>query len=84
IEIPFDEIGFFTMVLTEEVVDTSLSQENQVEVIVMMHGRSTATSMGETVQELLSIESGIALDTPLTVEVKAMYEKLKQTVIKLN
>lgn len=45
IEIPFDEIGFLTMFLTEEVVDTSLSQENQVEVIVMMHGRSTATSM---------------------------------------
>ncbi|ASH41590.1 sigma 54-interacting transcriptional regulator [Listeria monocytogenes] len=84
IEIPFDEIGFLTMFLTEEVVDTSLSQENQVEVIVMMHGRSTATSMVETVQELLSIESGIALDMPLTVEVKAMYEKLKQTVIKLN
>lgn len=75
IEIPFDEIGFLTMFLTEEVVDTSLSQENQVEVIVMMHGRSTATSMVETVQELLSIESGIALDMPLTVEVKAMYEK---------
>uniref|UniRef100_UPI00019D0398 Lin1832 protein n=1 Tax=Listeria innocua serovar 6a (strain ATCC BAA-680 / CLIP 11262) TaxID=272626 RepID=UPI00019D0398 len=56
----------------------------QVEVIVMMHGRSTATSMVETVQELLSIESGIALDMPLTVEVKAMYEKLKQTVVKLN
>ncbi|WP_140442942.1 sigma-54-dependent transcriptional regulator, partial [Listeria monocytogenes] len=56
IEIPFDEIGFLTMFLTEEVVDTSLSQENQVEVIVMMHGRSTATSMVETVQELLSIE----------------------------
>lgn len=72
IEIPFDEIGFLTMFLTEEVVDTSLSQENQVEVIVMMHGRSTATSMVETVQELLSIESGIALDMPLTVEVKAM------------
>lgn len=50
IEIPFDEIGFLTMFLTEEVVDTSLSQENQVEVIVMMHGRSTATSMVETVQ----------------------------------
>ncbi|MBC1411692.1 sigma-54-dependent transcriptional regulator [Listeria welshimeri] len=84
IEIPFDEIGFLTMFLTEEVVDTALSQENQVEVIVMMHGRSTATSMVETVQELLSIESGIALDMPLSVEVKAMYEKLKQTVIKLN
>ncbi|EDO1184075.1 PRD domain-containing protein [Listeria innocua] len=84
IEIPFDEIGFLTMFLTEEVVDTALSQENQVEVIVMMHGRSTATSMVETVQELLSIESGIALDMPLTVEVKAMYEKLKQTVVKLN
>ncbi|MBC1501267.1 sigma 54-interacting transcriptional regulator [Listeria weihenstephanensis] len=84
IEIPFDEIGFLTMFLTEEVVESIFTQEAQVEVIVMMHGRSTATSMVETVQELLNIESGTALDMPLSVEVKAMYEKVKAKVHQLN
>ncbi|MBC1524496.1 sigma 54-interacting transcriptional regulator [Listeria booriae] len=84
IEIPFDEIGFLTMFLTEEVVESIFTQEAQVEVIVMMHGRSTATSMVETVQELLNIETGTAMDMPLSVEVKAMYEKVKAKVKQLN
>lgn len=84
IEIPFDEIGFLTMFLTEEVVESIFTQEALVEVIVMMHGRSTATSMVETVQELLNIESGTAMDMPLSVEVKAMYEKVKAKVQQLN
>ncbi|KGL46180.1 sigma-54-dependent transcriptional regulator [Listeria sp. SHR_NRA_18] len=84
IEIPFDEIGFLTMFLTEEVVESIFTQEALVEVIVMMHGRSTATSMVETVQELLNIESGTAMDMQLSVEVKAMYEKVKAKVQQLN
>lgn len=84
IEIPFDEIGFLTMFLTEETVDTDNSPESQVEVIVMMHGRSTASSMVETVQELLSIETGTAMDMPLSMDVQTMYEKLKNTVRQLN
>ncbi|MBC1604868.1 sigma 54-interacting transcriptional regulator [Listeria rocourtiae] len=84
IEIPFDEIGFLTMFLTEEVVESMFTQESLVEVIVMMHGRSAATSMVETVQELLNIESGTAMDMPLSVEVKAMYEKVKAKVQQLN
>lgn len=84
IEIPFDEIGFLTMFLTEEVVESMFVSESQVEVLVLMHGRSTATSMVETVQELLSIESGTAMDMPLSMEVKTMYENVKKRVVKLN
>ncbi len=85
IEIPFDEIGFLTMFLTAEVVDSMfVSSESQVEVLVLMHGRSTATSMVETVQELLSIETGTAIDMPLTMDVQTMYEKVKNRVLKLN
>ncbi|WP_088810896.1 MULTISPECIES: sigma 54-interacting transcriptional regulator [Listeria] len=84
IEIPFDEIGFLTMFLTAEVVESMFVSEAQVEVLVLMHGRSTATSMVETVQELLSIESGTAIDMPLSMEVKTMYEKVKKLVVKLD
>lgn len=84
IEIPFDEIGFLTMFLTEESLDTDHLPESQVEVIVMMHGRSTATSMLETVQELLATDTGIAMDMPLSMDVQTMYEKLKQLIEQLN
>ncbi|WP_163652548.1 PRD domain-containing protein [Listeria sp. PSOL-1] len=80
IEISFDEIGFLTMFLTAEIGEALLESEVQVEVIVMMHGRSTATSMVETVQELLDIENGTAIDMPLSMDVKTMYEKVKQQV----
>ncbi|GCF93536.1 ArsR family transcriptional regulator [Enterococcus florum] len=78
--IPLDEIGFITMFLTMETsVDTS-EVEKQVEVIVVMHGRSTASSMLETVQELLGIQYGRAFNMPLTVKTEEMYRTIRNQI----
>ncbi|WP_413537188.1 sigma 54-interacting transcriptional regulator [Carnobacterium divergens] len=81
IEIPFDEIGFITMFLTIDISDAVVPQEELVSIMVLMHGRSTATSMLETVQELLDTKVGIAIDMPLTMEVQKMYERVKTTIL---
>lgn len=81
IEIPFDEIGFISMFLTIDVGDRIPIKENNVRVIVLMHGASTATSILETVQELLGTQEGVAMNMPLTLEVQAMYEQLKNYVL---
>lgn len=81
IEIPFDEIGFISMFLTIDVGDKIPIKENNVRVIVLMHGKSTATSILETVQELLGTKEGIALNMPLTLEVQSMYEELKNYIL---
>ena len=54
----------------------------KVEVVVLMHGRATASSMLETAQELLETTSGYAMNMSLDTEVGAMYEKLLAYVSK--
>ena len=80
IEIPFDEIGFITMFLTLESQEREKTVMNQVGVLVIMHGKSTASSMLETAQELLDTNVGAAINMPLTVKVKDMYETVSQTI----
>lgn len=76
IEIPFDEIGFISMFLSINVDNIELNKENPVEVIVLMHGSSTASSMLETAQELLDTKIGQAFNMPLIMEVQTMYNQL--------
>lgn len=81
IEIPFDEIGFITMFLAMDTVEPQETQDNQVAIVLLMHGKSTASSMLEAVQELLGTTTGTAFNMPLTMEVQHMYEQVKNYVI---
>ncbi len=81
IDIPFDEIGFITMFLTLDISDDIEKQENKVKVLLLMHGKSTASSMLDAVQDLLDVESGVAFNMPLTMEVTTMYEQVKNYVL---
>lgn len=81
VEIPFDEIGFISMFLAIQVKKQIMPLE-KVEVVVLMHGRATASSMLETAQELLETTSGYAMNMSLDTEVGAMYEKLLAYVSK--
>lgn len=45
-----------------------------------MHGRSTASSMLETVQELLGTTKGKAFNMPLTLKSEAMYRQIKKYI----
>ncbi len=81
IEIPFDEIGFISMFLTIDLGESLPIKENNVKVIILMHGASTASSMLNTAQELLGTKEGIAMNMPLTMEVQKMYEELKNYVL---
>ena len=81
IDIPFDEIGFITMFLTLEAQEPEKTAANQVGVVVIMHGKSTASSMLETAQDLLDTKVGVALNMPLTVKVKEMYETVRNAIV---
>lgn len=81
VELPFDEIGFISMFLSIEVGEITIVKENNVRVIVLMHGNSTASSMLETAQELLGTKAGLAMDMPLTMEVQKMYEELRNYIL---
>ena len=81
VEIPLDEIGFIAMFLASEIEESMHQQKQKVDIIVMMHGQSTATSMLQTVEELLGIQHGLAIDMPLSMEVRTMYERVKKAVL---
>ncbi|MBV7391605.1 sigma 54-interacting transcriptional regulator [Enterococcus sp. ALS3] len=76
VEISMDEIGFITMFLTQDVREKNAFQQKQVGVFVVMHGRSTASSMLETVQELLGTNAGVAFNMPLTMNTSEMYRQI--------
>ncbi|MFB5509612.1 sigma 54-interacting transcriptional regulator [Enterococcus casseliflavus] len=76
VEIPFDEIGFISMFLAIQVKQPSQLPLEKVEIIVLMHGKATASSMLETAQELLETDHGQAMNMSLDMEVGQMYEQL--------
>lgn len=81
VEIPFDEIGFISMFLSIQLGQYEQLPQNNVGVIVLMHGNSTASSILSAAQELLGTTSGVAMDMPLDTVVNQMYQKLLNDVI---
>ncbi len=49
-----------------------------------MHGRSTASSMVEVANNLIGIEHAVALDMPLSMNPKIMYELTKDKVQQID
>ena len=76
IVLPIDEIGYITMFLIEhDEVETHL-RSTKLPVVVVMHGKSTASSMVEVVNELIGEPFAIAFDMPLSMAVEEMYQTL--------
>ncbi|MCD5028390.1 sigma 54-interacting transcriptional regulator [Enterococcus asini] len=81
VEIPFDEIGFISMFLSIQVSEADKPADKGVEVVVLMHGKLTATSMLEAAQELLETTSGVGMNMRLDMEVQEMYRLLLDYVL---
>ena len=80
IEIPVDEIGYLAMFFASDYFKDKKEIESNVKVIVVMHGRSTASSMVEVVNSLIGSDFVVALDMPLSMEPQRMYETAKAKV----
>lgn len=76
LDLPIDEAAFLTMffVLESEVIG---QEEDHVEVMVIMHGSGVATAMVEFTNQLLSTNHAKAIDMPLHIEPKEVYQKVK-------
>ena len=84
ISISLDEIGYITMFLTTNSDKLEKKQEEKVAVLVIMHGRVTATSMVEVANTFIGEDYVEALDMPLDMKAEFMFEKVKQKVIEIN
>ncbi|MDR3595962.1 sigma 54-interacting transcriptional regulator [Clostridium sp.] len=83
LDVPLDEIGYITMFLSNYNEESNEQSEEKVGVLVMMHGRSTASSMAEVANSLIGEEYIQALDMPLTMKAEAMFDMTKDKIGKM-
>lgn len=79
VRVPLDEIAFIAMFLCIDAIESNLKNKLP-RVIISMHGRSTASSMAETVNSLLGIDTVQAYDMELNKDSRTCYEELKELV----
>ncbi|MGL4654336.1 MAG: sigma 54-interacting transcriptional regulator [Sarcina sp.] len=84
ISISLDEIGYITMFLAADADKFEKKHEEKVAVLVIMHGRATATSMVEVANTFIGEEYVEALDMPLDMKAEFMFEKVKEKVKEIN
>ncbi|HYE82450.1 MAG TPA: sigma 54-interacting transcriptional regulator [Clostridia bacterium] len=84
IHTPLDEIGYLTMFLASNPLESGTEKKNPVGILVIMHGNSTASSMVEVCNTLVGTEHAAALDMPLTMSPRTMYATTKSTVLEMD
>ena len=84
IETPFDEIGYITMFLASNSCVNDNDNEKTVQILVIMHGHATASSMAQVANTLLGAKQAHSLDMFLNMKVEQMYEKAKQKILELD
>ncbi|MCF6461447.1 AAA family ATPase [Clostridium sp. Cult3] len=84
IETPVDEIGYLAMFFATDSNKIYKEEKPKVGVIVVMHGRSTASSMVEVANSLIGTKHAVALDMPLSMKPKVMYEITKEKVQQID
>lgn len=84
IEIPVDEIGYITMFFTADPLKIAKEEMPKVKVVVAMHGRSTASSMAEVVNNLIGAEYVVSIDSPLTMKPESIYKIARDKILELD
>ena len=84
IETPVDEIGYLAMFFATDSYKNNRIENPKVGVLVIMHGKATASSMVEVANDLIGTDHAIALDMPLNMKVETMYTIAKKKVEEIN
>lgn len=80
--IPEDEKGFLTVLLANNKYSSKTA--DCIGIVLVCHGNSTASSMGDVANKLLNVNNIKAIDMPLDVKVSDTYEKVKNAIINVN
>lgn len=83
IRMPLDEAGFITMFLVYN-DDKIYGGHKNVKIIIIAHGKSTATSMAETVNGLLGTDYAKGINAPIDEKLQATLQKTKDYIRKNN
>ncbi len=76
--IPDDEAGYLTLFfLQEEMINQN---SDKVKVILIFHGKSTASSMAEIANKLLGEKYALAIDAPINITPSETLDKLRNLI----
>lgn len=79
VTIPEEEIGFIAMFLYT--VDSNLTENNtKIPILVLCHGKSTATSIAEVANTLMDTTHCLAIDMPLDEKINNILEKATKVI----
>ena len=84
VQASLDEIGYITMFLAAGKDEFNELLEIKVGVLVIMHGKNTASSMVEVANTLIGEEYVKALDMPLTMKAEDMLELAKKKILNME
>lgn len=79
INMPIDEAGFITMFLSYNYENLKM-KHNDVNIIIIAHGVSTATSTADAVNSLLGTKNIIGINAPIEEKPKNILEKTKEYI----
>ena len=79
INMPIDEAGFITMFLSYNYENLKM-KHNDVSIIIIAHGVSTATSTADAVNSLLGTKNIIGINAPIEEKPKNILEKTKEYI----
>lgn len=74
IQLPEDEIGFLTLFIIPQPKD---ERNSRVQVIVVAHGETTASSMADVVNKLLGNTEVIGFNMPITCQTKSILSEIE-------
>ena len=84
IKVPIDEIGYITMFFTKAFEIRDDKKAPKVAVLIIMHGKSTATSMADVANTLIGEHHAHAIDMPLSMYPETMYELVKEKILAID
>jgi transcriptional regulatory protein LevR/transcriptional regulator with AAA-type ATPase domain len=79
ITLPIDEAGFLAMFLVYDERD-KIEDSEEVKVIVVAHGGTTATSMAEVANKLLGVKCAVGINAPLEEKPQQVLSRLKALI----
>ena len=79
LDMPIDEAGFIAMFLSYNGEGIKY-KKNDVRVMIIAHGATTATSMAEAVNGLLGTNNAIGINAPIEEKPKNILEKTKEYI----
>ncbi len=84
VETPIDEIGYLAMFFSASSFIGNVEESGKVRVLVIMHGKATASSMVDVANSLIGEEYAEALDMPLSMKPEIMYDMAKRKVLEID